>query len=285
MNTTPLPPINPARELEKSIEFIRTLLKRTQHEKIIIAVSGGIDSATSLNLLFKSIDVSQILVAHFPYYETSEKMFYETIVPLAIPPENILLSPIKEAVDVIAGSVEIIKEGSLGCARDDKEDGSSACRQAGSPQTQDDRIRLGNIMARVRMIYLFDLAKKHQALVCGTENRSEYHLGYFTRFGDAASDFEIINHLYKTQVYQLAKYLQVPDSILNSPPSANLWDGQTDEGEMGFSYEEADPVLYLHFEQGKSSSEIESLGYKNAQNILDSAAKNAFKHEVPYVRG
>ncbi|MBI2190192.1 MAG: NAD(+) synthase, partial [Candidatus Levybacteria bacterium] len=112
-----------------------------------------------------------------------------------------------------------------------------------------DSIRLGNIMARVRMILLYDLAKKHQALVCGTENRSEYHLGYFTRFGDEASDFEPIRHLYKTQVYQLASYLGVPKTVIDKKPTAGLWAEQTDEGEFGFSYKEADPVLYLYFDK------------------------------------
>ncbi len=143
-------------------------------------------------------------------------------------------------------------------------------------------IRSGNIMARVRMIILFDLAKKNNALVVGTENRTEHLLGYFTRFGDAASDIEPIQHLYKTQINQLAKYLGVPEKIIKQPPSANLWPGQTDEGEFGFTYKEADNVLYLYFDQKKSLPEIKKSGFKNAERIIDFALKNHFKLQTPY---
>ena len=103
-------------------------------------------------------------------------------------------------------------------------------------QIQDaDRVRRGNVMARVRMIYLYDLAKKHTALVLGTENKTEYFLGYFTRYGDEAADIEPIRSLYKTQVQQLGQYFQLPASILNKAPSAGLWSNQTDEQEFGFS--------------------------------------------------
>src|SRR5258708_26883046 len=115
----------------------------------------------------------------------------------------------------------------------------------------------------MRMIILYDLAKKYKALVCGTENKSENLLGYFTRFGDQASDIEPIEHLYKTQVYQLAKYLNLPDAIITQQPSAGLWQGQTDEGQFGFTYEEADQVLFLHFEKKLVVEIIEKLGFTN----------------------
>lgn len=261
MNTSPLPPIDPVREVALTKAFIQTTLKNAGHENAIIAVSGGIDSATSLNLLSETLEKKNIFVVHLHYYEKSIEMFEKTIAPLNLPKENILLYPIKDAVYVIAGNVEI--------------DGDDHF----------DNVRLGNIMARVRMIHLFDLAKKHKALVCGTENRSEYHLGYFTRFGDAASDFEVINHLYKTQVRQLANHLKVPQEIIDVAPSAGLWDDQTDEKEMGFSYEEADPVLYLYFEKGKSVEDIVEVGYPNAAKIIEVAERNSFKHQVPYVMG
>lgn len=96
---------------------------------------------------------------------------------------------------------------------------------------------------------LFDQAKKYNALVCGTENKSEHLLGYFTRFGDQASDIEPIIHLNKTQVYQLACFLNLPQAVINQLPNANLWRNQIDEKEFGFSYQEGDPVLYLFFEK------------------------------------
>ena len=105
-----------------------------------------------------------------------------------------------------------------------------------------DKISKGNIMARVRMIILYDLARKLNGLVVGTENLSEYYLGYFTLHGDHAADINPIAGLWKTQVFELAKYFNLPIR----EPSADLWKGQTDEKELEFSYEEADPILYLY---------------------------------------
>jgi NAD+ synthase len=135
----------------------------------------------------------------------------------------------------------------------------------------------------MRMIVLFDLAKKYNALVVGTENKSENLLSYFTRYGDQASDIEPIEHLYKTQVYQLANHLGVQEILLNQTPTAGLWQGQTDEGQFGFSYQEADQVLFLHLEKGLDVETIEQQGFTNARAILSWREKNLFKHNVPYV--
>jgi NAD+ synthase len=132
------------------------------------------------------------------------------------------------------------------------------------------------------MIVLFDLAKKYNALVVGTENKSENLLSYFTRFGDQASDIEPIEHLYKTQVYELAKHLGVPKEIIKQNPSAGLWANQTDEGEFGFTYAEADQVLYLAVEKHMSVEEITAQGYPNAEKILAWRERNLFKHKTPY---
>ncbi len=255
MNT--VPSIQTTAEVALSKAFIQTTLKDANHINAIIAVSGGIDSATSLYLLKEALPKKNIFVVHLYYYEKSIQSFREVIDPLSLPEENILLYSIQDVVDATVKNVSAEK----------------------------DPVRKGNIMARVRMIHLFDLAKKYKALVCGTENRSEYYLGYFTRFGDVASDFELINHLYKTQVRQLASYLSVPQSVIDAEPSAGLWEGQTDEKELGFSYEEADQVLYLHFEKGMSEVEIREKGFENAPSILSIVQKNSFKHKVPYVMG
>jgi len=146
-----------------------------------------------------------------------------------------------------------------------------------------DRVRRGNIMARIRMAYLFDKAKKHTALVLGTENKSEYLLGYFTRFGDDASDIEPVRHLYKTQVYELARYLQIPDAIIEKPPSADLWPEQTDEGEFGFTYKEADQILFYLFEEKKSLEDVVSFGFSKGMvtQVQIRTEKNSFKRKTP----
>ncbi len=256
---TSLLQIDPAFEEKKISEFIKSTLAKSKFQNVILAVSGGIDSATSLNVIKEIVPIRNIFVAHLYYFEKSIEQFKTVIGSLGLLQENILLSPIKDQVDIIAKSAGLE-----------------------SPQNDTEKLRLGNIMARVRMIMIYDFAKKHHALVCGTENRSEYWLGYFTRFGDAASDFEPLHHLYKTQVRELAKYLKVPEIIRNATPTAGLWDTQTDEGELGFSYAEADPVLYLYFDEKHSLQEIKNRGYSNVKQIIETALKNGFKHEVPY---
>jgi len=144
------------------------------------------------------------------------------------------------------------------------------------------RFRLANLAARIRMMILFDQAKKLDALVIGTENLSESLLGYFTRFGDEASDLEPIIHLYKTQVVSLAKHLNIPESIISKSPSADLWKGQTDAKELGFTYQQADPILYLL--KDHTNQEIEQLGYSIdlVKKVSDQVNRNQFKHQVPY---
>lgn len=253
-----LPVIDPEQEKEKIISFLKQTFKEQGMEHVVIGLSGGIDSTVSFFLLKEAFVSKNIHVAHLYYFQPAFAEMEKVIRQVGIPPENIHLLSIRSAVD------EIKKLEQIG----DDEKG---------------KIRIGNISARVRMIILFDLAKKVNGLVCGTENKTEHLLSYFTRYGDQASDFEPIEHLYKTQVYQLAKYLGVPENFINQEPTAGLWQGQTDEGQFGFTYEEADQVLYLHLEKNLSVPEIERSGLPNAQKVLDWREKNLFKHKTPYL--
>ena len=132
------------------------------------------------------------------------------------------------------------------------------------------------------MIFVFDLAKKLQALVCGTENKSEKYLGYFTRFGDGASDIEPIEHLYKTQVRELATYMHIPKEILEKDPSAGLWEHQTDEKELGFSYEDADKVIDHVLLNAKEP--LTSVSLEVIEKVQQTIQKQAFKRNVPYIK-
>ena len=247
--------INPKEEAGKIASFISETLLKQKKDKVIIGVSGGIDSATSLYLLKDSIPLENIQVITLPYFDNQLGDISELMMSIYLPKENFQTISIKPMADLIINTLKI-------------------------PEL--DLVRRGNVMARTRMIILFDLAKKMNALVCGTENKSESLLGYFTRFGDEASDIEPIRHLYKTQVYELAKHIGVPKKIIKKNPSANLWYDQTDEDEFGFSYEEADQVFYLYFDKKLSVEEIEKQGLKNATRILEFAEKNSYKHHVPY---
>ncbi len=226
-----LPSINPEQETEKIVDFLKSIQNKTKKNKVVIGLSGGIDSTVTHYLLKKVYRSENIIGVRLP----------------------------NEAIKLIVD--QFMKKNYI---------------------NPSDKVRIGNIMARTRMTILFDLAKKNNALVCGTENKSERLLGYFTRFGDAASDIEPISHLYKTQIYQLAKYLKVPKEVINAKPTAGLWSGQTDEGEFGFTYKEADQILYLYENKKMKIEEIEKLGFKNTEKIIKRVKDNQFKQEVPY---
>jgi len=250
--------INYQKTTKEIIKFIKASVAKTGLKKLIIGLSGGVDSSTITYLATNALGKNNILMALLPYGNLNTESVSDAqlvIDRLSIPAKNIFKIDIKKTVDQIA-----------------------------SFENKMDKIRKGNIIARVRMIYLFDLAKKHRALVCGTENRTEYLLGYYTRFGDEASDIEPIKHLYKTQVWQLAKYLGIPEKIINKKPTAGLWSGQTDEDELGFSYKEADKVLHLYFDKKLSRKEIINRGIevKTVKKVLSWLKKNKFKHSVPY---
>ena len=140
-------------------------------------------------------------------------------------------------------------------------------------------------MARVRMVTLFDFAKQQSALVLGTENKSEHYLGYYTRFGDEASDIEPLRNLYKTEVYRLAEYLGIPKEIRDAAPTAGLWPEQTDEGQFGFSYATADEILYGLYESERSSQELVERGLrkKAIDQVQAWVAQMAFKHNLPWI--
>jgi NAD+ synthase len=249
--------INPKKEKEKIVTFLKNVFADQKISKAIIGVSGGIDSAVSFSLLKEVLKPEDIIIVHLYYFESKFAAMEKFVLKNSIPQKNIYHVSIKEAVDELTKLQKI-------------------------ENTEVNRIRIGNIAARMRMIIIYDLAKKYDALVCGTENKSENLLGYFTRFGDQASDLEPIEHLYKTQIVALAKYLNIPQEIIEQAPSAGLWQGQTDEGQFGFTYEEADQVLYLYFEKKLPIEDIEKQGFSNTKKIIDWNEANLFKHQTPY---
>jgi NAD+ synthase len=251
--------IDSAAETIKIVSFIKNILEEQGFKNVVIGLSGGIDSAVSLSLLRKAIKPENIFVAHLYYFKSQINSLNSFLKKINIPQKNIYNIPIINAVDQIQKITGLKKT------------------------STDYKIRLGNIMARVRMIILYDLAKKHNCLVCGTENKSELNLGYFTRFGDEASDIEPIQHLYKTQVYQLAEYLNIPKAIINQVPTAGLWDNQTDEEDFGFSYQEADKVLNFYLNNHKSFLKNVFKKFPNAEKIISRINKNSFKHNLPYL--
>ena len=250
---------NAQQKIDQIVNFIQKVYQDQHFDKAVIAVSGGLDSAVSLTLLAKALPKEQIYPLFLPFAAQEMEDAREICEFNQIPQGNWDEINIQPMVDILLQELMIKKN---------------------ADATQQDLMRAGNIMARMRMIVVFDQAKNLEALVCGTENKSESMLGYFSRFGDGASDVEPIKHLFKTEVRQLAEELGISEKYLTKPPSAGLWAGQTDEQEMGFKYSEADQVLAA-LEAGADLSKLD-LQPDLIAKITTRVKQNAFKHEVPY---
>lgn len=245
-------------QTEKISQWIKTITKKQGFSKIIIAVSGGIDSATVLTLAVRALGKENIYALLLPNGNESKKATDDGLKITAfvnLPKEQVIINDISSIVN------EFTKQYAM------------------------NNIRKGNIIARIRMMYLYDRAKELSSLVCGTENKSEYYLGYFTRFGDEASDIEPIRHLYKTQIFALAEHLKIPRDIIMKKPTADLWKNQTDEEEMGFTYHDADQIIYQLFDQKISRSTLEKNGISGEiiDKIIHRVQVNDFKHHVPLI--
>ena len=146
-------------------------------------------------------------------------------------------------------------------------------------------LRIGNFSARMRMSVLYDLSAKYSSLVLGTSNKSELLLGYGTMFGDLASALNPLGDLYKTEVFAFAKHLGVPDSIINKPPTADLWEGQSDEEDLGFTYKELDGALHAFVDERLSKQELLENDFDKelVELITTKIYKNQFKRKLPTI--
>lgn len=254
-----MPPFDPVKTKDLLIDFIKTAFAKAGFSKAVIALSGGVDSATSCGLAVHALGAANVFPLFLPYGDLNPQGVVdaqEVIGAFNIPKDNVRIVDIQPLVDPVL-----------------KLDSTM------------DNVRKGNVMARTRMIVLFDQAKKRNALVIGTENKSEHLLGYFTRFGDEASDIEPLRNLYKTQIYELAKHLGIQEQILTKQPTAGLWEGQTDEGELGFSYKEADEILYQLYDLRKTVEEVVASGFDKTilEKVRSHVTKNSFKHHLPII--
>lgn len=251
----------PSPDVQKLIDqlvfFIQDAFKAQNKTKAVIGVSGGIDSAVSLTLLAKAIGIENITALLLPYGDQSTEDGKLIATHVGIPENQMIEVNIKP---IVVCTIDVLKV------------------------PKEEAVRIGNLKARARMLCIFDTAKALDAMVCGTENKSEHFLGYFTRFGDAASDIEPISSLYKTQVRIIAAALGTPQVFLDKAPSAGLWSGQTDEEEMGFTYEQADLVLEQLIDQKKEPTQItvQGLDHSVVAKILNQVDSMKFKLHVPY---
>jgi NAD+ synthase len=238
------------------VEFIRDGLQKTGYKKVVLGLSGGIDSALVAFLAAEAIGSENVIGVRMPYRTSSEGSLSDAqkvIDQLGITNYTIPITPMVEPL------IEQFPDMTP--------------------------LRKGNIMARQRMIILYDQSSANSALVLGTSNKTEALLGYTTLFGDSASAMQPIEDLYKTQVRQLSRAVSVPQSILDKPPSADLWIGQTDEDELGYTYEQVDKVLWLLVEGRYTVEEAADQGFDRdfVANVWRKVQRNHYKRTMPNV--
>jgi NAD+ synthase len=214
MNTIDLS-INP-KDISTIIKtFIQTYVESSGCSKVVIGLSGGVDSAVSAVLCKEALGAKNVTCVFLP--DTTTPVLDKKHVELFVKTFHIRCKEI-----TITPFVESFQK----ALQNHK------------------KMTLANIKPRVRMILLYEYANETDSLVCGTSNKSEILVGYFTKYGDGGVDFQPLGDLYKTQIYQLAKYLKIPSPIISKPPTAGLWVGQTDEKELRMNYETLDKILY-----------------------------------------
>lgn len=233
------------------VSFLEEELAVSGLESYVVGLSGGVDSAVSAALAVRAVGRERVFAYALPG-------------PTSDPGS---LADGRLVAEALGISLEVLELGPV------VEPLVALVDAAG------DRVRVGNLHARLRMAVLFDQAKRRRALVLGTSNKSETLLGYSTLFGDAAASVQPLGDLYKTQVWALAGHLALPPKVVQKPPTADLWPGQSDEAELGFGYREADRVLYWLHERGASRQALLDAGFPGelVDRVLRAYAGNRFK--------
>ncbi|WP_338973385.1 NAD+ synthase [Fusobacterium nucleatum] len=238
------------------VKFLRENFKKAGFSKAVLGLSGGIDSALVAYLLRDALGKENVLAIMMPYKSSN---------PDSLNHAKLVVEDLK----INAKSIEITDM--IDAYFKNEKEASS--------------LRMGNKMARERMSILFDYSSKENALVVGTSNKTEIYLGYSTQFGDSACALNPIGDLYKTNIWDLSRYLKIPNELIEKKPSADLWEGQTDEQEMGLTYKEADQVLYRMLEENKTVKEILAEGFNKdlVDNILKRMNRSEYKRRMPLI--
>ena len=238
------------------VEFLRESFKKTGFSKAVLGLSGGIDSALVAYLLRDALGKENVLAIMMPYKSSN--------------PDS--LNHAKLVVEDLGINSKTIEITDMIDAYFKNEEEATS-------------LRMGNKMARERMSILFDYSSKENALVVGTSNKTEIYLGYSTQFGDSACALNPIGDLYKTNIWDLSRYLKIPNELIEKKPSADLWEGQTDEQEMGLTYKEADQVLYRMLEENKKVEEVLAEGFNKdlVDNIVKRMNRSEYKRRMPLI--
>jgi NAD+ synthase len=258
--SAPLPEIDAPSALQVIMGFITSQLEQTGFERLVVGLSGGVDSATVAYLAARAIGPDNLLAVRMPYRSSSadsEADAMRVVTALGCRTERIDITPM---VDPMLALVSGDDEAAV-------------------------QLRRGNVMARQRMIVLYDRSAAFDALVVGTSNKTEALLGYGTQYGDMASAFAPIGDLYKSQLRAVAGALGVPEEILAKPPSADLWPGQTDEGELGASYDDLDRILFALVDRRWTQERCVAAGLDPTLVawVAQRVARYEFKRQTPPV--
>ena len=245
---------DPEREADRIAVFIRDNLARAGFHRAVLGVSGGIDSALVAALSVRALGAENVFGMLLPCERSNPSSTAhgrQVVEMLGMPSSYLDITPMYRPLVDASPDMGVI--------------------------------RLGNIMSRLRMVTLFDCSAAFNGLVMGTGNRTEWLLGYFTIYGDGASALKPITHLYKCQVRALSAHLGIPDEIVHKAPSADLWEGQTDEADLGFSYDEADQILFLMTEAGLTDAAIAERGFdaRVVAAVRRTMGRTAFKRVMP----
>ena len=248
--------LDPNATISRLTAFIQEEVSRAGRQGVVLGLSGGVDSSLVAHLAVRALGPRNVHGYLLPFRTSSGESFAHARLEadkLGIETQTVEITGPAEALFRVLPSI--------------------------------DQRRMGNAMARVRMIVLYDRSEEYRALVIGTSNRTETLLGYGTLHGDAAWGINPIGDLYKTQVRQLARAVGVDASIVDKPPTADLWVGQTDEGEMGVTYDLADRVLYLAVDLRMAPAQIVELGYPgdSVDRVFKMVKASEFKRCMPPV--
>ena len=236
--------------------FLRSETASAGFERGVIGLSGGLDSALTCFLAAEALGPKNVLAVRLPHAASSPDSLNDAAEVIRQTGVSEVTYSISEAADPLLASLPA-----------------------------KDRIRRGNVLARLRMIVLYDQSAAFHGLVLGTGNKTELLLGYTTLFGDSACALNPLGDLYKTQVRQLAAAVGVPARILAKPPTADLWPGQTDEGELGVTYAEVDRLLYMLVDERHSPEACLAAGFKPAmvRKVIERLRRNQYKRLPPVI--
>lgn len=237
------------------IKFIRIQHKSSGMKNAIVGLSGGIDSSLTVALCIKALGKENVYGVMLPYSSSHP--------------------------DSLNHALEVAKQ--LQISHDTVDISPMVDSYFSNHEKDSSKLRMGNFMARTRMCILYDKSAKYGALVAGTGNKSELLIGYCTQYGDSACAYEPIGELYKTEVWEMAKFLDLPKSVIEKAPTADLWSGQTDESEMGITYKTLDDILYRIFDLKITTEQllIDGFSSNDISKVIKMYNNSKFKRIMP----